>query len=61
MTFHVYSRDAFGGVTECHTAPTRWGCEKWLRDLQRAGRMTHFYVISTLDHARARQRYSTER
>ena len=60
MTYHVYSKNAFGGVTECHTAETRWGCEKWLRNLRRAGRPTHFYVISTLDHYRATRRYSSE-
>lgn len=61
MAHHVYSKDHDGSVTQCHTAPTRWGCEKYLRDLRRAGRMTHFYVISTLDPSRARARYSINR
>lgn len=56
---HIYSRDAFGGITETFTG-TRSQCQTYLRNLKRAGRMTHFYVISKLDHARALKRYSTE-
>jgi hypothetical protein len=56
---HVYSLNAFGSITETFTG-TRSQCETYLRQLQRAGRMTHFYVISKLDHARALKRYSTE-
>lgn len=56
---HVYSRNAFGSISEVFTG-TRSQCQTYLRNLQRAGRMTHFYVISTLDHTRALKRYSTE-
>jgi hypothetical protein len=56
---HVYSRNAFGSITEVFTG-TRSQCQTYLRQLRRAGRMTHFYVISTLDHTRALKRYSTE-
>ena len=56
---HVYSRNAFGSITETFTG-TRSQWLTYLRQLQRAGRMTHFYVISKLDHARALKRYSTE-
>lgn len=56
---HVYSRNAFGGITETFTG-TRSQCQTYLHRLQRAGRMTHFYVISMLDYDRALKRYSTE-
>ena len=61
MTYRVYSRDFKGGVTATFTGETRWECEKYLRNLRRAGRVTHFYVISTLDQRRAMRRYSTDR
>ena len=56
---HVYSRNAFGSITETYTG-TLSQCRTYLRNLRRAGRMTHFYVISKLDHARAWKRYSSE-
>jgi len=56
---HVYSRNAFGSITETFTG-TRSQCQTYLLNLRRAGRITHFYVISTLDHTRALKRYSTE-
>ena len=56
---HVYSRNAFGSITKTFTG-TRSQCKTYLRQLQRAGRMTHFYVISKLEHTQALKRYSTE-
>lgn len=56
---HVYSRNAFGSITETFTG-TRSQCQTYLRQLQRAGRMTHFYVISKLEYTQALKRYSTE-
>jgi len=56
---HVYSRNAFGSITEAFTG-TRSQCRTYLRQLQRAGRMTHFYLISKLDDTQALKRYSTE-
>ena len=58
--YHVYSRNAFGGITEVFAGETRWQCEKYLLQLRRAGRMTHFYVVSKLNYWRALKRYSTE-
>jgi hypothetical protein len=56
---HIYSRNAFGSITEVFTG-TRSQCQTYLLNLKRAGRMTHFYIVSTLDHAKALKRYSTE-
>jgi hypothetical protein len=58
--YHVYSRDAFGGITERFAGETRWQCEKWLREMRRAGKPTHFYVVSKLKYWRALKRYSSE-
>ena len=57
--FYVYSRNFNGGISECFAGATRWACEKYLRNLRRAGRPTHFYVVSTLNRDRALRRYST--
>ncbi len=59
--FYVYSRDFNGSITEAFAGATRWACEKWLRALRRQGRMTHFYVVSTLNRDRALRRYSINR
>ena len=60
-THHIYSIKAFGGITEVFSASSRYKCERHLLNLRRAGRMTHFYRISTLTYDAALRRYSTER
>lgn len=54
---YVYSRN-FGDTLTCTFGPaSRYRCKKHLRDLRRNGRMTHFYIISTLNHEAASRRY----
>lgn len=60
-THHIYSVNAGGGITAVYTASSRYKCERYLLNLRRAGRMTHFYRISTLSYDAALRRYSTER
>jgi hypothetical protein len=55
---HIYSLNFGGSISECYAAPTRWECEKYLRNLRRAGRMTHFYRISTLAFDRAKRKFA---
>jgi hypothetical protein len=55
---HVYSLNAGGTISEVFAAPTRYGCERYLRDLRRAGRMTHFYRVSSLPYDRAARKFA---
>jgi hypothetical protein len=59
-TYRVYSVNFGGGITEVFAADSRYKCERHLLNLRRAGRMTHFYRISTLPYDAAKRRYSTE-
>ncbi len=56
--FHVYSINFGGTITETFAGATRWACEKYLRNLRRAGRPTHFYRISTLTRDRAARKFA---
>jgi hypothetical protein len=55
---NIYSKDSDGGITHCWSFSTRYQAEKFLRDLRRAGRMTHWYIISSLDYDKAKRRYA---
>ena len=55
---HVYSRcHGHRQYLECNFTGTRSQCLTYLRHLRKAGRPTHFYFVSTLDHHAATKRY----
>ena len=43
----VYSRD-FGDERTVHFEGTRNECKKWIRTAAKAGRMTHFFCVTTM-------------
>ena len=55
---HVYSHDHGGTITQHKTFPSRYAAERYIKDLARAGRATHFYFVSSLGYYDAVKRYS---
>jgi hypothetical protein len=55
---HIYARNSGEKVSLFRSFPTRYACEKFLKQLRRQGRMTHFYVVSVLDLEAAQRRFA---
>ena len=56
---YVYSKCFAGkGIYLQHNfTGTRSQCQTWIKNMARAGRMTHWYLISCLNHDAATRRY----
>ena len=60
MTHRVYAHEFRGDIQECFAGSSRWECQRWLNSIRKAGRMTHFYFISSLDPYAAKKRYARD-
>jgi hypothetical protein len=56
--YYLYSHNSDETINQVTSFKTRYMAMKYLLTLSRAGRMIHFYFISTLPYDKAIKRYS---
>ena len=55
--YRVFSVDIDGRETPLTDYMSDYRCQKWIDNMARAGRPTHFYLISSLTSDEATRRY----
>jgi len=61
IMYRVFSIDCSGEVTPHTNFISYSRCKTWIRNKNRMGLPTHFYIISSLDSYSAKQKYSIGR